>query len=216
MASHDLSNTKTAILGATPGAIPRIDENPHERFSFAPSFSERFFENWGGPRVQEIFGPMVVIFCNWWGYAMGRTWTQAWRRTPHPICCHLPPQHFISCQAHPDHHPQIYQIHCCTCRSLRNDNRFLDYTICTFKILLSWRFSQKKKQRFGQFSPLPPISPPPPISHPPQNRKFYFQCRLAVSEFSQGRADLLNLVVSAAFPFLFFPWRTDKEANHVV
>ena len=52
MASHDLSNTKTAILGATPGAIPRIDENPHERFTFAPSFSERFFENWGGPRAQ--------------------------------------------------------------------------------------------------------------------------------------------------------------------
>ena len=31
MASHDLSNTKTRILGATPGAIPRIDGNPHER-----------------------------------------------------------------------------------------------------------------------------------------------------------------------------------------
>ena len=54
MASHDLTNTKTAILGATPGAIPRIDGNPHERFSFAPSFSERFFENWGGPRAQEF------------------------------------------------------------------------------------------------------------------------------------------------------------------
>ena len=53
MASHDLSNTKTAILGATPGAIPRIDGNPHEIFSFAPPFSERFFENWGGPRAQD-------------------------------------------------------------------------------------------------------------------------------------------------------------------
>ena len=42
MASHDLSNTKTTILGATPGAIPGIDGNPHERFSFAPLFSERF------------------------------------------------------------------------------------------------------------------------------------------------------------------------------
>ena len=40
---------KATILGATPRAIPGIDGNPHERFSFAPSFSERFFENWGGP-----------------------------------------------------------------------------------------------------------------------------------------------------------------------
>ena len=30
MASHDLSNTKTTILGATPGAIPGIGGNPHE------------------------------------------------------------------------------------------------------------------------------------------------------------------------------------------
>ena len=58
MASHDLSNTKTTILGATPWAIPGIDGNPHERSSFAPPFSERFFENWGGPHVQEI--PLVV------------------------------------------------------------------------------------------------------------------------------------------------------------
>ena len=55
MASHDLSNTKTTIPGATPGAIPGIDGNPHEIFSFAPPFSELFFENWGGPRAQEIW-----------------------------------------------------------------------------------------------------------------------------------------------------------------
>ena len=53
MTSHDLSNTKTKILGATPGAIPGIDGNPHERFSFAPAFSERFFKNWGGPRAPD-------------------------------------------------------------------------------------------------------------------------------------------------------------------
>ena len=53
MASHDLINTKTNILGATPGAIPGIDGNPHERFSFAPAFSERFVKNWGGPRAPE-------------------------------------------------------------------------------------------------------------------------------------------------------------------
>ena len=55
MAPHDLGNTKTTILGATPGAIPGIDGNPHEIFSFAPPFSEPFFENWGGPRAQEIW-----------------------------------------------------------------------------------------------------------------------------------------------------------------
>ena len=53
MASHDLNNTKTTILGAPPGMILRIGGDPHERFSFAPAFSERFFKNWfnwGGPR----------------------------------------------------------------------------------------------------------------------------------------------------------------------
>ena len=57
MASHNLRNTKTTILGATPGAIPGIDANPHEIFSFAPPFSERFFENWGGPRVPDKWPP---------------------------------------------------------------------------------------------------------------------------------------------------------------
>ena len=47
MASHDLSNTKTAILGATPGAIPGIDGNPHERFSFAPSILGAWFQELG-------------------------------------------------------------------------------------------------------------------------------------------------------------------------
>ena len=57
--SHDSSNfvTRTTILGATPGVIPGIGGNPHERFSFAPPFSERFFENWGGPRAQESVIP---------------------------------------------------------------------------------------------------------------------------------------------------------------
>ena len=53
MASHDLINTKTTILGATLGAIPGIAANPPERFSFAPAFSERVFKNWGGPRAPE-------------------------------------------------------------------------------------------------------------------------------------------------------------------
>ena len=53
MASHDLINMKPTILGATLGAIPRIAANPPGTFSFAPSFSELFFENWGGPCAQD-------------------------------------------------------------------------------------------------------------------------------------------------------------------
>ena len=55
--------------------------------------------------------------------------------------------------------------------------KFLDNKICDFKILLSWR-CPRKKQRFGRFSSLPPR--PPPL----ENRKFYFYCRLAVSDLS--------------------------------
>ena len=54
MAFHDLSNTKTTILGTTLGAIPGIDGNPHERSSFYAAFSERFFKNWGGPRTPDL------------------------------------------------------------------------------------------------------------------------------------------------------------------
>ena len=45
MASHDLSNAKTTILRASLGAIPGFAVNSPERFSFAPTFSERFFKN---------------------------------------------------------------------------------------------------------------------------------------------------------------------------
>ena len=61
MASHDLNNTKTTILGATPGAIPRIHGNPHERFSFAPPFSESCFKNWGGPRAPDHYNHHFII-----------------------------------------------------------------------------------------------------------------------------------------------------------
>ena len=61
MASHDLSNTKTTILGGTPGAILGIDGHPNERFSFAPAFSEFFFKNWGGPCAQEIWTLEVFL-----------------------------------------------------------------------------------------------------------------------------------------------------------
>ena len=33
---------RATILGATLGGIPGIAANPHERFSSAPAFSERF------------------------------------------------------------------------------------------------------------------------------------------------------------------------------
>ena len=58
MASHDLSNTKTTILGATPGAVPGIDGNLHERFSFAPPILGAFFRELGwSPRARMILKP---------------------------------------------------------------------------------------------------------------------------------------------------------------
>ena len=51
---------------------------------------------------------------------------------------------------------------------------FLDYKICTFTILLSWRFP--RKTAVLDDLPLCPQCPPP------QKRKFYLYCRLAVSE----------------------------------
>ena len=41
------------------GAIPGIHGNPHERASFSPAFSERFFKNWGGPRAPEKCPPRL-------------------------------------------------------------------------------------------------------------------------------------------------------------
>ena len=44
-----LKQYENMILGGTPGAILGIDGHPHERFSFAPVFSERYFRNWAAP-----------------------------------------------------------------------------------------------------------------------------------------------------------------------
>ena len=52
----------------------------------------------------------------------------------------------------------------------------LDNKICNFNILLSWRFPGKKKQHFWTIFLSAPISPPS------KKRKFYFYCRLAVSD----------------------------------
>ena len=54
MASQNLSNTKTTILGAIPGAIPQIAGDLHQRFSSTPAFSKRLFENWDGPRAPDL------------------------------------------------------------------------------------------------------------------------------------------------------------------
>ena len=61
--------------------------------------------------------------------------------------------------------------------------KFLDNKIRTFKNLLSWRFPPpppKKKQCFWT------IFLSACNAHPPQKRKFYFYCRLAVSEKRMG------------------------------
>ena len=57
MASRDLSNTKTTILGATPGAIPRIDGTHMKDFHLPLRSRSLFFENWGGPRAQDLKAP---------------------------------------------------------------------------------------------------------------------------------------------------------------
>ena len=55
---------------------------------------------------------------------------------------------------------------------------FLDNKICTFKILLSWRFPRKKKKK----QPFWTIFLSAPNAPPPQKCRFYFCFRLAVSE----------------------------------
>ena len=61
MASHNLSNTKTTVLGATPRVIPQMDGKPHKRFSFAPCILGASFSiNWGGPRAPEILSKMQI------------------------------------------------------------------------------------------------------------------------------------------------------------
>ena len=41
--------------------------------------------------------------------------------------------------------------------------KFLDYNICTFKFLLSWRFRQKKNSVLDDFPLCPQCRPPPPL-----------------------------------------------------
>ena len=56
---------------------------------------------------------------------------------------------------------------------------FLDNKICTLKILLSWRFPRKKKTALLDDFPLCHQGPPL------KKRKFYFYCRLAVSDLGK-------------------------------
>ena len=55
MASHNLINTKSTILGATLAANPGIAMSPPERVSSSSAFAERFFKNWGGYRPPEYY-----------------------------------------------------------------------------------------------------------------------------------------------------------------
>ena len=57
-----LNNTKTTILGATPGAILGIDGHKHERFSFEPAFSGAVFQEWGGPRARIVVSISEAYF----------------------------------------------------------------------------------------------------------------------------------------------------------
>ena len=79
--------------------------------------------------------------------------------------------------------------------------KFLDEKICTFKILLSWRFP--RKTAFLDEFPLCPQN-----AQPPQKRKFYFYCRLAVSErkrfFCSEIEKLLKNWVLEAFPYFSY------------
>ena len=59
---------------------------------------------------------------------------------------------------------------------------FLDNKFCTFKILLSWRF-------LGKTAFLDAFSLCPPCPPPPQKRKFYFYCRLALSDKERQSRD---------------------------
>ena len=66
--------------------------------------------------------------------------------------------------------------------------KFLDDKICTFKILLSWRFP--RKTAFWTIFLSAPHAP-----SPPQNSKFYFYCRLAVSEHQADSHESLEFPI---------------------
>ena len=59
MASHDLSNTKTTVLGATLGVIPGIEGQTQMKDFHA--FSERYFKKWGGPRAPDACKRLRVV-----------------------------------------------------------------------------------------------------------------------------------------------------------
>ena len=60
MASHDLSNTKTTIFGATPGAIPGIDGNPHLGIRKGGG-AKRIVRFWGGKTYHKAPPPKPVL-----------------------------------------------------------------------------------------------------------------------------------------------------------
>ena len=89
--------------------------------------------------------------------------------------------------------------------------KMFDNQICNFKILLSWRFPRKAAFRTIFLS-----APKPPT--PLKNRKFYFYCRLAVSEIGSSQTWLFQTCLFAifrqkrAFSTLLRPlWGTSKQ-----
>ena len=79
MASHDLSNTKTTILGATPGAIPGIDGNAHEIFSFTPSILGAYRLRTFSPMFARFrpFSHFFARFRTFWLSVSDRFWPSA-------------------------------------------------------------------------------------------------------------------------------------------
>ena len=76
--------------------------------------------------------------------------------------------------------------------------KFLDNKMCTFKILLSWRFPWKIAF-WTIFLPAPLPTPPPP-----EKRKIYFYCRLAFSDLQQFRGNWFDSPQMWVWPQLLF------------
>ena len=89
--------------------------------------------------------------------------------------------------------------------------KILDNKICSFKILLSWRFPRKRG--YGRFSSLSP-----PKAPPLKKRKFYYYCRVAVSDLLQNRpffseSRIANRTISE-IAGLESPESPQQEAKH--
>ena len=115
-----------------------------------------------GGNTGSIFHFVFPLFYSIWGSQNTRWWAKAARKVSSPLLC-------------------IPQILVKTIGACTMTTKFLDNKICTFKILLSWRFP-RKTQRFWT------IFISAPKCHPLKNATLYFYCRLAVSELETNLA----------------------------